>query len=61
MKDCMVLASIPVTFIYCFDQRRRNVGHAKVEQKLDKVFKRFRHDPTFLITKEKSYGSRAKV
>ena len=31
------------------------------QQYLDEIFKRFRHDPTFLRAKEKSYGSRAKV
>ena len=33
---------------------------AKPEQKFDEVFKRFRHDWTFLKTKETSRGSRAK-
>ena len=34
---------------------------SKRQTKVGEVFKRFRHDPTFLRTKKKSYGSRAKV
>ena len=51
------------SFNFCptFIQPASGEYWAKVEQKLPEVFKRFQHDPTFLRTKEKSYGSRAKA
>lgn len=62
------LIRLNVCFLFLFNFTRhsfekcRRKSRAKVEQKLDKLFKRFRHDgPTFFRTMKQWYGSRANV
>ena len=52
----MVFTSARQSFDRCRAKCRE-----KVEHKLHKVLKRFRHDPPFLRTNENLHGSRAKV